>query len=165
LFSSYTKVLVLRKALTPFEGLHGRPYIPWDGVNAGPGLPGYPGFCHHVSNLLLSWHRPYLALYEQVLYQHILEAVNEFSDGELRQRYATAASTWRVPYWDWAAPPQNGQSVYPSILAAPTVQVTTPTGDAEIPNPLFSYKFHPVSVEDFYWPPVRQALNAKHTLR
>jgi tyrosinase len=148
--------------LTPLAGIHGRPYVPWDGVNAGPGLPGYPGFCHHVSNLLLSWHRPYLALYEQVLYQHILEAVNEFPEGELRQRYATAALTWRVPYWDWAAPPQSGQSVYASVLAAPTVQVTTPSGVTEIANPLFSYKFHPVSAKDFYWQPVGQEFEAKH---
>jgi tyrosinase len=107
----------------------------------------------------LSWHRPYLALYEQVLYQHILEAVNEFPEGELRQRYAIAASTWRVPYWDWAAPPQSG-SVYASVLAAPTIQVTTASGDAEIANPLYSYKFHPVSGADFYWQPVGQILDA-----
>lgn len=134
-------------------GIHGRPYIPWDDVPPAQGQSS-PGYCTHVSNVFLPWHRPYLALFEQELFQHIIDAVNEFPTGAQRQKYAAAALTWRWPYWDWAAPPPEGEGVYPWSLQAPTVNVTKPNGTEEIRNPLFSYRFHPVSVEDFYFNPV-----------
>lgn len=134
-------------------GIHGRPYAPWDDVPPFPGN-NYPGYCAHVLNIFLSWHRPYLALFEQTLFQHIVDAVNEFPRGAQRQRYASAALSWRFPYWDWAAPPPSGQSVYPSSLQSPTVNVTTASGTSTIPNPLYSYQFNPVSASDFYYSPV-----------
>ena len=135
-------------------GIHGRPYTAWDGVPPAPGVQG-PGYCNHLLNLFLAWHRAYLALFEQTLYQHIVETVNEFPAGAQRQRYAAAALSWRFPYWDWAAPPADGESVYPASMQSPTINVTTPNGTAMIHNPLYSYKFHPVSQEDFYFNPVR----------
>lgn len=89
-----------------------------------------------------------------MLYQHIVAAVNAFPAGAQRQRYATAALSWRTPYWDWAAPPAAGQSVYPSSLSSPNVTVTTPNGTTTIRNPLHSYRFHPVSASEFYFNPV-----------
>ena len=134
-------------------GIHGRPYIPWDGVPAAEGINS-PGYCLHLSNLFLTWHRPYLALFEQTLYQHIVDAVNQFPAGTQRQQYAEAALTWRLPYWDWAAPPPSGQSVFSTSLQSPTVDVIMPNGSATIPNPLYSYQFQPVSATDFYFNPV-----------
>ncbi|WPH00294.1 Di-copper centre-containing protein [Acrodontium crateriforme] len=133
-------------------GIHGRPFIPWDGVQSAPGVDS-PGFCAHVSNLFLTWHRPYLALYEQVLHQHIVDIVNGFPAGHQRERYASAASSWRLPYWDWAATPSDGGSVYPTSVTSPTINVTMPNGTTTIANPLFSYQFHPVSAADFYYNP------------
>ena len=78
-------------------GIHGRPYTAWDGVPPAPGVQG-PGYCNHLLNLFLAWHRAYLALFEQILYQHIVEAVNEFPAGSQRQQYAAAALSWRFPY-------------------------------------------------------------------
>lgn len=138
-------------------GIHGRPYVPWDDSSPKPGLNS-PGYCMHVLNLFLAWHRAYLALFEQTLYQHIIDAVNDFPAGTQRQRYATAALSWRFPYWDWAAAPSDGRGTYPVSLKTPTINVTMPNGTAEIPNPLFSYRFHPVSQDDFYFDPVCQAL-------
>ena len=134
-------------------GIHGRPYIPWDNVPSAEGIDS-PGYCTHVLNLFLAWHRPYLALYEQTLYTHIIAAVNSFPAGAQRQRYTAAALVWRFPYWDWAAAPPDGESVFPASVQSPTVNVTTPNGTASIPNPLFSYQFHPVSASDFYFNPV-----------
>jgi tyrosinase len=45
------------------EGIHGRPMANWNDVDGNPNSSS-PGYCTHVSNLFLSWHRPYLALYE-----------------------------------------------------------------------------------------------------
>ncbi|KAI7302472.1 Di-copper centre-containing protein [Hortaea werneckii] len=133
-------------------GIHGRPYSPWDGVQPGKGID-YPGYCIHVSNVFLPWHRPYLALYEQTLHQHIIAAVNEFPAGAIRQKYASAALAWRMPYWDWAATPPDGKSIWPSSVKRPTVKVQMPNGTTTIPNPLYSYRFHPVGSDDFYYNP------------
>lgn len=101
----------------------------------------------------MTWHRAYLLLVEQTLFSHIIEVVNEFPAGQQRQKYAAVAMQCRMPYWDWAAPPADGQN-YPSILQQPTVNVTLPNGTATMANPLFSYQFHPVSETDFFFNPV-----------
>ncbi|KAK0868258.1 hypothetical protein LTR87_014249 [Friedmanniomyces endolithicus] len=90
---------------------------------------------------------------EQTLYQHIVDAVNEFPAGAVRQRYASVALSFRAPYWDWAATPPPGQSVYPTSVTSPDVNVTTPNGTATIANPLYAYNFHPVTHSDFYFDP------------
>jgi tyrosinase len=45
------------------SGIHGRPFLPYDGAVAVPGGEGH-GYCSHVSVLLPIWHRPYLVFYE-----------------------------------------------------------------------------------------------------
>jgi hypothetical protein len=45
---------------------------------------------------------------------------------------------------DWAVDPPAGDNVFPNVMLTPKVQVTTPAGNQEITNPLYSYKFHPV---------------------
>ncbi|KAK1079772.1 hypothetical protein LTR48_008002 [Friedmanniomyces endolithicus] len=133
-------------------GIHGRPYSSWDGAGPAPDVYS-PGYCAHVSNVFLTWHRPYLLLFEQTLYQHIVDAVNEFPAGAVRQRYASVALSFRLPFWDWAATPPPGQSVYPTSVTSPNVTVTTPNGTATIANPLYAYNFHPVTHSDFYFDP------------
>lgn len=101
---------------------------------------------------------------QQVLYQNIIEVVDEFPEGYLRDQYAAAAISWRAPYWDWAASPANGTSVYPTIVTQENVSVTTPNGVVEIANPLFSYQFHNVSASDFYFNPVSIAFVPRSSL-
>lgn len=107
-----------------------------------------------MSNIFLTWHRPYLVLYEQILFDHVLDAANSFPSGAVRERYLAAARRWRMPYWDWAAEPEDGSSVYPDSVRTPTIAVTLPNGTATIRNPLYSYRFHPLSVQDFVSSPV-----------
>lgn len=47
----------------PLAGIHGVPFVPWNGVQASPGA-NQSGYCPHSSVLFPTWHRPYLALYE-----------------------------------------------------------------------------------------------------
>lgn len=49
-------------------GIHGRPYLPWDGVPAASGSHG-GGYCPHNSVLFPTWHRPYLQLFEVRVYK------------------------------------------------------------------------------------------------
>jgi len=136
------------------SGIHGRPYVAWDNVQATPG-DEQQGYCTHSSILFPTWHRPYLALYEQVLYSLMQQIVGEFPAGSDRDRYSTAASTFRIPYWDWAAAPPSGKSVLPaSVGGSATVQVTAPTGTTTIKNPLFSYTFHPLDPNEIPDSPV-----------
>jgi len=58
-------------------------------------LPGYQLIRSQI--LFLSWHRPYLALAEMVLYEDIQAAVNAFPAGSKRDRLAAAALTFRLP--------------------------------------------------------------------
>jgi tyrosinase len=45
-------------------GIHGRPYLPWDGVIGSGVVDPTRGYCTHGSILFPTWHRPYLALFE-----------------------------------------------------------------------------------------------------
>jgi tyrosinase len=50
--------------------------------------------------------------------------------------YQAAADKLRIPYWDWATDPRM-----PDVVSVATVQINTPTGSANVRNPLFSYRF------------------------
>jgi len=120
------------------------------------------GYCTHVSNLFPPWHRPYLALYEvciliykgtytlansqqQVLYDLVQQIAQQYPAGPTRNKYAAAAANFRIPYWDWAAIPAAGQSVFPeSVGGSPSVSVDGPAGTQTIANPLYSYQFKPL---------------------
>ncbi|KAG8825286.1 hypothetical protein FRC17_008757 [Serendipita sp. 399] len=121
-------------------GIHGRPYIPYDDTGAvSANKSGFGGYCTHSSILFPTWHRPYLALFEQVLAKHVTDIANEYR-GDMKAKYIEAAQRFRIPYWDWAADPDLPDS----IARGGKVSVNSPTGPRDIPNPLYSYTFHPI---------------------
>ncbi|KAF7957392.1 hypothetical protein EAE96_002977 [Botrytis aclada] len=124
-------------------GIHGRPYLPYDGVQGTSGDENN-GYCTHVSILFPTWHRPYLALYEQILHSVVEFIAAQFPAGAERDRYTAAAANFRIPYWDWAVVPPTGESVLPPSVSTPTVTVNGPAGVQTISNPLFSYHFNPL---------------------
>ncbi|TVY81027.1 Tyrosinase, partial [Lachnellula suecica] len=126
-------------------GIHGRPYRPWGGVQ-GNNPSGWQGYCTHTSILFAPWHRPYLALFEQTLYKTVQEIAEQFPDSS-KARYQQAASTFRVPYWDWAAEPASGD-YFPNAVASPKISVITPQSNGktvQINNPLYTYTFKPLN--------------------
>ncbi|GAM89530.1 hypothetical protein ANO11243_075690 [Dothideomycetidae sp. 11243] len=137
-------------------GIHGRPYIAWDGWTSAAGPGGYGGgYACHVSNIFLPWHRPYLAFFEQQLYNHVQNVANSFPASS-RARWQSAATNFRIPYWDWAAAPSPDCQVFPNILSTQTITLTTPTGLKKLPNPLYSYDFHPLVASDMAISPYTQ---------
>lgn len=94
---------------------------------------------------------------QQELYKHVQQAAQSFPAGATRDKYVAAAQNWRFPYWDWAAIPCSSCKAFPTLLSDQWATVTTPTGVQTIPNPLFRYDFHPVSVSDMVYNPVRIA--------
>ncbi|OCL02739.1 Di-copper centre-containing protein [Glonium stellatum] len=127
-------------------GIHGAPFIDWDGVQGS----GQVGYCTHGSNLFGTWHRPYLAVFEQILLDRVYEIVDEFPNGPTKDKYRDASSRLRLPYWDWAMTPPNGGTILPASTTTETVDVTFPNGTTgTIHNPLYDYKFHPLTPSDF----------------
>lgn len=121
------------------SGIHGRPFTTWDNVAFGKGLDG--GYCPHSSTLFPPWHRPYLALFEQLLFDLVQTIAATFNSAE----YTQAAKTFRIPYWDWAADVPAGKHVLPSTISgSPFIQIHVPSGYQVINNPLFRYHFKPL---------------------
>ncbi|KAI0687171.1 hypothetical protein BC835DRAFT_1309269 [Cytidiella melzeri] len=117
-------------------GIHGQPYIAWQG--AGGDQPAAPneGYCTHSSILFPTWHRPYMALYEQILVKHAKDAAANMP-AEWKQK----AESFRLPYWDWAkqlTPPKE-------IMQSQNLDIVSPSGDTDnVENPFYNYHFNPV---------------------
>ncbi|CAK7237697.1 hypothetical protein SEUCBS140593_010079 [Sporothrix eucalyptigena] len=134
-------------------GIHGVPWTEWNGVAPVAGSEN-TGYCTHVSELFLTWHRPYLALYEQILFSLVEYIASLYDDGAERERYQTAAVNFRIPYMDWGAPPPAGESILPySVGGSAFVNVSGPNGVQQIANPLYTYLFKPLNATMFIEPP------------
>ncbi|KAH8725083.1 common central domain of tyrosinase-domain-containing protein [Phaeosphaeriaceae sp. PMI808] len=146
-------------------GIHGAPFNQWDRVN-GQSDNSMKGYCPHASSLFGSWHRPYLALFEQILHDRAVDIANEYPAGDARDKATQIANKVRLPYWDWAVDPPNDQGSMPGSLRRPMVKVTFPNGTIdEINNPLYRYNFHPLKFEDFSPLSEFQFKNWNHTIR
>ncbi|RAL63485.1 hypothetical protein DID88_003905 [Monilinia fructigena] len=110
-------------------GIHGRPYIAWDGVSQAVGAP-LTGYCTHV-----------LASYAQSIAKTYISS--------LYPAYQAAADNLRIPFWDWGVTPSM-----PSIVNVATVSIVLPSGaTTEVNNPLFRYNFQNKPLNQQYFPP------------
>ncbi|KAI9882625.1 MAG: mitochondrial inner membrane protein required for protein import [Watsoniomyces obsoletus] len=124
------------------SGIHGFPYIPWQYPDSATANPTY-GYCTHGSVLFTTWHRPYLLLLEQLMYEEAVRIANRFS-GAAKDKYLAACEELRLPYWDWAS--RDTRSRIPAAMTTQSVRITAPGPDgsettSEIPNPLYGYRF------------------------
>ncbi|KAL1954633.1 hypothetical protein VTO42DRAFT_874 [Malbranchea cinnamomea] len=120
-------------------GIHGYPYVAWDGVEGSQEA----GYCLHGSTLFPLWHRPYMALFEQIIWEKAQKIASSYPEAE-RQKYVSAAKTLRLPFWDWASDPEM-----PECVVTPEIEVNTPSGRRTIPNPLYSYELNPTVESGF----------------
>ncbi|KAF5019447.1 hypothetical protein F66182_8555 [Fusarium sp. NRRL 66182] len=134
------------KSYFQVAGIHGKPFIQWNG-GGGRNGNGWPGYCPHGESIFLTWHRPYVLLYEQILVEHAKRLANAMP-ARYRARYVEAANQLRSPYWDWAV---DG---IPSILTQQNVQVRIPNGSGikftNMKNPLYTYNFPKVVLDGKY---------------
>lgn len=84
-------------------------------------------------------------------------SVAKQSTGDERGRYVRAAGRLRLPFWDWAKLPLETADSFPRVFTDQEVLVSTPTGRANITNPLKSYVFRPNEDHSF--------MNANETAR
>ena len=111
-------------------GIHGRPHRTWNNEKQ---TGGGGGWAPHASTLFLPWHRAFLALFEQVIYQNA-QQIFDSGTAEFQQGYEQALRDLSLPYFDWAA--NDGQM--PDILTQQKWNVTRPdTFLALINNPLY----------------------------
>jgi Common central domain of tyrosinase len=120
------------------SGIHGYPYVPWQEDPGFVPANRNRGYCTHSSSIFTTWHRPYLVLLEQLLCEQARSIAQQFQ-GDDAARYQAAAEEVRLPYWDWAS--TSTQSRIPASVKQSSISVNAPTGQATIPNPLFSYRF------------------------
>ncbi|KAG8981525.1 hypothetical protein FRB93_008563 [Tulasnella sp. JGI-2019a] len=122
-------------------GIHGLPYTQWDQSGGAKPVQGsaWSGYCTHGSVLFPTWHRPYVALYEQVLQNHAVQIASSYTVD--KAAWQASAANLRAPYWDWAA-----NSVPPAeVISKAQVTIIGPNGQStNVNNPLLSYKFNPV---------------------
>ncbi|KAJ7068796.1 photo-regulated tyrosinase [Mycena amicta] len=122
-------------------GLHGVPWVQWNGSGGPTWVNGSHevGYCTHGTVLFPTWHRPYLALIEQIIQQHAVAIAATYRAADL-PTYTDAASRLRFPYWDWARP--NGSVPPPQIIQSPTVQIRAADGSSPyVTNPFLRYGF------------------------
>lgn len=122
------------------SGIHGIPHSTWNGVGQVPGGPEGRGYCPHNELLFPSWHRPYLALFEQALVSHAVRIADQYHSSQA-PAYKAAAQTLRLPYWDWGL-----QAKLPTAATLVNITVNAPEGSRTLRNPLYSYRFQRLSV-------------------
>jgi tyrosinase len=121
--------------------IHGLPVGPWEGSGGSHPVKGsqWSGYCNHGNVLFPTWHRPYVAGYEQALQQQAIAIAETYQVD--KQVWVTAAHKLRLPYWDWATncvPP-------PEVISMETVNIVTPDGQTTaVVNPLLKYTFNPI---------------------
>ncbi|KAJ5784169.1 uncharacterized protein N7518_009846 [Penicillium psychrosexuale] len=113
-------------------GIHGQPFVRWDDPSPEPMQNGY---CFHSHVIFPIWHRPYVLLFEQVVYDIMIkEVIPQFLEAD-QASWREQAESWRLPFWDWA---RNGR--VPDLAKYPTITVPRPEGGSvRINNPLFQF--------------------------
>ncbi|KAE9400782.1 tyrosinase [Gymnopus androsaceus JB14] len=159
-FSLYIQALQLISGKSQSEidsffqigGIHGLPYVPWDGAGSKPVDPdAWEGYCTHGSVLFPTFHRPYVLLVEQAIQAAAVNIAATYTVD--KARYQQAALNLRQPYWDWALKPVPP----PEVISLDEVTIVNPSGQkVSVANPLRRYTFHPIdpSFPDPYasWP-------------
>lgn len=84
---------------------------------------------------------------QEKLQQHVQSLASGAPEDQV-QRFTAAATSFRMPYWDWAQGEKGGP--VPDFFTTPTIPVTWPNGAQEdITNPFYSYRFHDLIPGDF----------------
>ncbi|KAL3487186.1 hypothetical protein BJX62DRAFT_246212 [Aspergillus germanicus] len=125
-----------RDSYFQIAGIHGQPNVPWDEPIDAAEAKG-KGYCTHNNILFPVWHRAYLALYEQRLFEIMVQEIVPGFPREERGAWEEAALSWRLPFWDWGV-----TSSVPDLSKYPTTVVPTSDGKGEerILNPLFQFR-------------------------
>ncbi|RBR10394.1 hypothetical protein FVER53590_12513 [Fusarium verticillioides] len=157
--------LEVDKRLSYFQvaGIHAYPLKPWDGAEPPnkdpenpkklpPGANPYGGYCEHNTITFATWHRPYMLLFEQLVWTHMKDQIKDWVkerklDPSDAPEWEKAANEWRLPYWDWAGKKyskKHGQKyALPEIFRFPVITTYPPydtRGETGVTNPFYEFK-------------------------
>ncbi|KAI1496872.1 tyrosinase [Biscogniauxia marginata] len=124
-----------RDSYFQIAGIHGMPYTSWDEPSVTTKEAHVKGYCVHANNLFPPWHRPYMLLYEQRIYEIMVHEVIPEQPQHRQSEFFDAARTWRLPFWDWAKNPKM-----PYLLCCPEVNIRLGDSQMTIDNPLYKFK-------------------------
>ncbi|KAL4785045.1 hypothetical protein BJX76DRAFT_367191 [Aspergillus varians] len=124
-----------RDSFFQIAGIHGMPFTSWDEPFETKENIGIKGYCTHANYLFPTWHRPYLLLYEQRIYEVMTNEIIPSYPEKDRPALIAAADTWRLPYWDWAVNPK-----VPWLAAEPVLQVSLAGKVETLQNPLYQFR-------------------------
>ncbi|ETS79629.1 hypothetical protein PFICI_09482 [Pestalotiopsis fici W106-1] len=122
-------------------GIHSEPRVPWDGESPAPGKE----FCAHDQVTFPTWHRPYMLLFEQRLWEimkkEVLQKMDFSKSANAKDKWIEAADSWRLPYWDWALrQPYSDEAGLPWVFTDEQLCIEAPGGRQEnVPNPLWLF--------------------------
>ncbi|KPM45298.1 hypothetical protein AK830_g1254 [Neonectria ditissima] len=149
------KALGVEDKLSYFQvaGIHAYPLQPWDGAAPPPkdpttevpaGANPYGGYCEHNTIAFPTWHRPYMLLFEKLVWTHMNDIIKEWNlDGPQKTEWKQAADTWRLPYWDWARKQSyNQQYSLPAVFLVDQVTIyppDKPQGQTGVLNPFWGF--------------------------
>ncbi|KAF2731878.1 Di-copper centre-containing protein [Polyplosphaeria fusca] len=145
-------------------GIHGLPHALWDG-EGGKKNPDDrdnrfgSGYCAHATQSFPTWHRPYLAMLEQALYEKMLDIAELYNEPR-KSDYKKAVEKFRLPFWDYHRPRDynarfpgvrlgDATTFYPYDFRAPQiftvanvkVQMYPDDREVQIPNPLNRFTY------------------------
>ncbi|KAH9484705.1 Polyphenol oxidase 1 [Psilocybe cubensis] len=116
-------------------GIHGQPYVEWNGTSSENGR----GFCAHNTEIFPTWHRPYLALFEQEIQRHARNIAATYTHD--RPAWEAIAAELRQPYWGWDK--VETMTLPAQVTTSPTVEIIKPDNLARVsvPNPFLTYAY------------------------
>ncbi|KAH6869516.1 hypothetical protein B0T10DRAFT_418433 [Thelonectria olida] len=148
------KAMKVDERLSYFQvaGIHAYPLQSWDGAppphpdptrHVPDGADPYGGYCNHNTVAFPTWHRPYMLLFEQLIWEHMKVIIKEWKlEGTQLADWEKAAEQWRLPYWDWARK-QTYSDKYslPYVLTVDRVAIYPPNGDTlVVDNPFWGFE-------------------------
>ncbi|KAF5001204.1 hypothetical protein FGRMN_1228 [Fusarium graminum] len=122
-------------------GIHGYPETAWDNAPAPRQDPKNPkkgdqpfgGYCNHNGLNFPTWHRPYMALFEQCVWDNMADVIDHWVKEHKLDKdpefplWQQAKDTWRMPYWDWARRQSYSEDfAYPQVLVKGPVRIFPP---------------------------------------
>ncbi|KAJ4245277.1 hypothetical protein NW762_014147 [Fusarium torreyae] len=151
------KALEVDKKLSYFQvaGIHAYPLQPWDGAappnkdpedrkKLPPGANPYGGYCEHNTITFATWHRPYMLLFEQLMWTHMNDQIKDWKlDPIQTAEWEKAANEWRLPYWDWAGKQYKQKYSLPEIFrfeVVTTYPPNKPRGQTGVENPFYKFE-------------------------
>ncbi|KAI8613995.1 hypothetical protein BC830DRAFT_1129479 [Chytriomyces sp. MP71] len=116
--------------------IHGAPNMVYDSY---PGAKPKDGYCLHGSPLFPNWHRPYIGLIENSVYETAQDIAAQYTTNSAQ--WKAAAKSLRFPHWDWAHIAGYDEPM-PAIFTTSQVKVLAPPSAAAktIANPLKGFK-------------------------